>query len=291
MLGSLATLGIVFDFDDTLVPDSVTGLLQDHGIDPQKFWIQDVKAMVQSGFDPPLAYLKLLLDNVGTDKPLGQLTNSKLREMGAKLDTQFYPGIPEIFKDLRSIVRKYSNIAIEFYIISGGLQQIIEGSKIIKDNFSAVYGCQLTEDSEVGILKYIKRCVTFTEKTRYLFEISKGLNPKKTRQNPYLVNKYVPRHKRPIPPKHMIYVGDGLTDIPCFTLIKEGGGIAFGVFHPEEEQSAKRALLEFLKPARVLSMHAPKYGKKDELGSLLRASVATLCSRIELEREQAEEEF
>lgn len=142
------------------------------------------------------------------------------------------------------------------------------------------------------MLKYVKRCVTFTEKTRYLFEINKGIDPKETRRNPYSVNKDVPLHKRRIPFKNMIYIGDGLTDIPCLALIKKvGGGTVFGVFNPAEPKSAKRALLEFLKTDRVISMHAPKYGKKDELGSLLRAAVAERCSKIKVELQEAVKEF
>ncbi len=134
----------------------------------------------------------------------------------------------------------------------------------------------------------MKRCVTFTEKTRFLFEINKGLDPRKTHRNPFLVNRDIPTEKRRVPFKNMIYIGDGLTDIPCFSLVKKQGGTAFGVFNPGEKKSAKRALLEFLKPDRVISMHAPRYRAKDELGSLLRAAVATRCSKISLEHREAE---
>jgi hypothetical protein len=85
----------------------------------------------------------------------------------------------------------------------------------------------------------------------------------------------------------MIYVGDGLTDIPCFSLLKNLGGTPFGVFKPDKE-SAKRALLEFLTPHRVVSMHTPKYGKRDDFGLMLRAAVTARCTQIELERGQAE---
>jgi hypothetical protein len=61
MSNSSSVLAVIFDFDDTLVSDSTTKLLKDHGIDPQKFWSNDVKALVSSGYDPALAYLKLLL--------------------------------------------------------------------------------------------------------------------------------------------------------------------------------------------------------------------------------------
>lgn len=287
MSNSSTTLAVIFDFDDTLVPDSTTKLLKEHGIDTQQFWRQQVRRMVRQGFDPTLAFLALLLDKVGVGKPLGKLTNRRLREFGAKLDSEFYPGLPGLFPALRGIAKTY-RCNVEFYVVSGGLQEIIEGSKIVRENFSGVYGCQLGEDQTTGMLRYIKRCVTFTEKTRYLFEINKGLDPLKTQRNPFLVNKDVPLHKRAIPFKNMIYVGDGLTDIPCFSLLKKEGGVSFGVFNPAARRSAKRAFIEFLRPARVISMNAARYRLRDELGSLLRVAVATRCSKIKLERREAE---
>ncbi len=84
----------------------------------------------------------------------------------------------------------------------------------------------------------------------------------------------------------MIYVGDGLTDIPCFSMIKQGGGKGFGVFDPNSEKKTEAALTEFLETDRVISMHAPDYRKGKELGSILRAAVANRCSDIQLDREQ-----
>jgi phosphoserine phosphatase len=282
------TLAVVFDFDDTLVPDSTTKLLRKHDIDPKKFWKKDVRALIQSGYDPSLAWLKLVIDNVGPGMPLGSITKKSLRQFGATLDGDFYSGIPELFEDLRSIVKKSKAGEIEFYIVSGGLQDVLEGSKIVRKYFSGVYACDLAEDESTGFIKYVKRCVTFTEKTKYLFEINKGIAPKEARRNPYLVNKNVDVPKRRIHFKNMIYVGDGLTDIPCFSLLKKLSGTAFGVFDPAQTKSAKRALVEFLKPDRVISVHAPRYGKNDELGSLLRAAVGARCAQLKVEAKQAE---
>ncbi len=116
MNSALATLAVVFDFDDTLVPDSTTKLLHQHGIDTKKFWKKDMKRLVQSGYDPALAYLRLLLDNIGPGKPLGRLKSRDLRNFGTKLDRDFYPGLPDLFKDLRRIARK-TKIDVEFFVI------------------------------------------------------------------------------------------------------------------------------------------------------------------------------
>ena len=92
--------------------------------------------------------------------------------------------------------------------------------------------------------------------------------------------------QRRIPLKNMIYVGDGLTDIPCFSLLKKNGGMGFGVFEPQQEKKTKQALEEFLKTDRVISMHSPNYRKDSDLGSILRTAVASCCAAVQLERAQ-----
>lgn len=284
----MKNIALIFDFDDTLMPDSTTELVKQHGIDPEVFWGQTVKEMLLRGYEPSLAYLNKLLDYTGADQPLGLMTNTGLREFGKELAPRFYSGFSTMLKELREITQEVStDINLEFYIISGGLQDIIDEIPLVVKYFSAVYGCQFGEDAQ-GVIHQVKRCVTFTEKTRYLFEINKGISPQHVEENRYAVNKNVPLTRRRVPFKNMIYVGDGLTDIPCFSLVKRMGGMAFGVFNPQEVKSAKRALLEFLSTDRVISMHAPRYRKTDELGALLRAAVATVAQRAHLERSEAE---
>ena len=72
-------LQVIFDFDDTLVPDSTTTLLHEHGIETDYFWSVQAKELISQGYDQPFAYLKLIFDNIGADKPLGNLTNRNLR--------------------------------------------------------------------------------------------------------------------------------------------------------------------------------------------------------------------
>ena len=284
----MAVVAVIFDFDDTLVPDSTSALLDAHGIDPSDFWSNRVKSYVDGGYDPPLAYLNLLLQEVGENLPLSGLSNAGLRDFGRSLDDKWFPGLPELFDDLRTLVRdgEYRDMSIEFYIISGGLQAIIEGSEHVRRFFRGVYGCQLAEDPSTGAVRYIKRCVTFTEKTRFLFEINKGIAPSEAASQPQLVNQFKPPEERPVPFQNMIYVGDGLTDIPCFSLIEGYGGKAFGVFQQGTE-SAKQAFQRFLETRRVHSIHHPDFTPDAELGSILRAAVATTCSNIMLRSARA----
>lgn len=278
----MAVLAVVFDFDDTLVPDSTTALLEARGIDAAEFWTRLAPALVDEGYDPPLAYLRLILDRVG-DGPLGDLTNAELRDFGATLDATFFPGLPQLFDALRRVVNDYRDLSIEFYIISGGLEEVIAGSSLVQEHFAGFYGCQLGEDDS-GVVRYVKRCITFTEKTRYLFEITKGIEPARSRTEPHLVNQR--SEERRVPFDQMIYVGDGLTDVPCFSLVNRNGGRTFGVFKHGAE-SAKQAFQKLLDTGRVDSLHSPDYGEDADLGALIRAAVATMASDVDLRREQS----
>ena len=285
-------IAIVFDFDDTLLPDSTSELLESRGIDAMEFWRNEAKALLDLGYDPTHAYLNLILDRVGKGKELGEISNKSLNQFGATLDDTFYPGVKSLFRDLKKTVTSVSDqLSIEFYIISGGLQAVMDGSKFIKENFTATYGCQFGECQKTGLIKNIKRAITFTEKTRYLFEINKGITPDDTNRNQYVVNIDVNEKERRIPFKNMIYLGDGHTDVPCFSLVKKNGGIAFGIFRPGEEASARKAFLDFLRTDRVLSTHAPKYTKTAELGALLRIAVKNIANRILVDSKQAEAEL
>lgn len=115
MAPSPEILAVVFDFDDTLAPDSTTRLLESYGYDTDTFWKKDVRAMVAQGYDPTLAWLNLVLADVRAGGTLAGLSNRALREFGASLDDTFFPGIPEILPRLRESVSKFRDIAIEFY--------------------------------------------------------------------------------------------------------------------------------------------------------------------------------
>lgn len=275
------TIAVIFDYDDTLVPDSTTLLLKKYGIDDKRFWKTDWKELVKSGYDSTHAYLRLILDSIGEGKPFGKLTNKDLFEFGKSLEAQQYPGLPDLIKDLKTKAEEsYQNI--EFYVISGGLEEIIRGNEFVRKNFRAIYGCRLAGESAESELKYIKRAITFTEKTRYLFEISKGIPPEYSNSNPMAVNKDIKKDDRKIPFKNMVYIGDGVTDIPCFSLIKNEHceGMPFGIFHHDRDKSEKlKTFDEILVTNRTLGMYYPEYGEGQQLGEKIRLAVDSWCTR------------
>ena len=93
-------IGVVFDFDDTLAPDSTTHLLKEYDISPDEFWNESFRKRVQNGFDPTVAYLTLLLDHIGENEPLGELTPKEMERCAESLENKLYDGVPEIFDNL-----------------------------------------------------------------------------------------------------------------------------------------------------------------------------------------------
>lgn len=275
-------IAVIFDFDDTLMPDSTSALLRAHDIDETDFWARRAKELIDIGYDPPMAYLNLILRETRGGGALQVLTNADLKAFGAKLDDQWFPGLPAFFDDLRAMVSEnHRDITVEYYIISGGLLPVIEGISIVSKYFTGVYACQFGVDARSDEIIDVQRCITFTEKTRYLFEISKGIPPALSRTQSHLVNQAVQEVDRRIPLRNMIYVGDGLTDVPCFSVVEKGGGVAYGILKSGQE-SAKQVFQQFLASHRVRSVHSPDYGEGADLGKLLRATVATKAAEIAL---------
>src|SRR5258705_3556886 len=275
-------IAIVYDYDQTLSPaymqDDV--IFPAFGINAEKFWDRCAELVQTQGFDQELAYMKCLLDYLAMDRP----TNEQLRELGAKM--QLYNGLPGMFKEfasgLLSADHLASGIQVEHYVVSSGLKILIEGSKI-RPYLRAVFGCEYAEDLD-GRITFPKRVISHTQKTQYLFRINKGLLD--LSQD---VNDHMPDDIRPIPFSNMVYVGDGPTDVPCFTIIKKNGGQAIAVYNPDD-------------PARVgfkkcyqLSTHADRvkhiapadYRQNTHLRMLLEQMVEETANRIVEQRKLA----
>src|ERR1700759_4124624 len=126
------TIAIVYDYDQTLSPSYMQDevVFPTFGIDGPKFWRRCTELVRENGYDNELAYMKVLLDQLGMDRP----TNQQLRDMGGKLN--FYKGLPEMFDEfangLLSAEQVANGITVEHYIISSGMKVLIEGSRLQK---------------------------------------------------------------------------------------------------------------------------------------------------------------
>src|SRR5205085_12487149 len=224
-------IAIVYDYDQTLSPTYMQEevLFPKFGIDSARFWKRCAELVKEQGFDSELAYMKVMLDYLGMDRP----TNDELRELGREMT--FYKGLPEMFDEfsrgLLTPEHEAHAIRVEHYIISSGLKVMIEGSRLAP-YVRAIFGCEFAED-EQGRITFPKRVISHTQKTQFLFRINKGLLD--VSQD---VNDHMPGDIRPVPFPNMIYIGDGPTDVPCFTVMKKNGGQAIAVYNPDDPQRA-----------------------------------------------------
>lgn len=236
-------IALIFDFDITLSPEFQQQVLFEHwGVDAGQFWGQ-CGDLIAQGYDMEHAYLRNMIDYGRRDDRYA-LTNQKLREFGAQVE--LYEGLSRkggrtsILDDLNNLLKKREyaehNIELECYCISGGIKTMIEGALEahgLSDHFQEVFACGLDEDGS-GKLGYIKETVGHTLKTQKLYMIAKGVSPKRGDQ-PALVNEVTTRYR--VPFDRMIFLGDGQTDIPAFSLVNKYGGKSIAVYREEKRSN------------------------------------------------------
>ncbi|MDY7107401.1 MAG: haloacid dehalogenase-like hydrolase [Planctomycetota bacterium] len=270
-------IAVIFDFDDTLAPDSTSAFLASIGVDVDDFWARRVKRRLEAHWDPIPAYLYEMIVESNTRPASDRITRDRLAAFAEQV--VFFPGVKEIFPALRAEARAIdSDIEVEFYLISSGIGEILRGTSIA-DEFTDIWACDF-HYGEDGEIVYPRNVVSFTEKTRFIFQISKGLVGAEVRANIAEVNRKM-RGGFAIPFQQMVVVGDGQTDVPCFSLIKRYGGSAIGVCDPEAPSKWEKARL-LVTDDRVESMCAAVYREGGGLHRTLHRSVKDIAQRIAL---------
>jgi len=268
---------IVFDFDETLAPDSTSGFLAGLGIDVPAFWNQN-KVLVKQGWDPIPAYLQQMLQESRRRESGKRITAKKLAAWGAKVRT--YPGAASLFGRLRKLAHAINPaITLEFYIVSSGIGEVIRATKIAAE-FKDIWACDFSYN-KAGEIDALKNIVSFTDKTRFLFQIAKGIIGPRARTEPFAVNEKVPAEKLRVPFDQMIVVGDGYTDIPCFSLVQKNHGIAIGVYDRASRDRWGKAW-GFIENRRVTHMVAADYRKNSGLDDALSMALERMARTITL---------
>jgi len=271
-------IALIFDFDDTLAPDSTTGFLADMGVDVERFWKDQVGPLLfEHDWDPVPAYLYQMIE-LSRSGSHGAITRERLAQWGARLP--LHEGVGSLFSRLRAMVKEqHPQVQLEFYLISSGIGDVVRNTPIAQE-FTDIWASEFIYD-DAGAIHFPKRVVSFTDKTRYLFHIQKGIVGASSRNKPFEVNKKIPQEKLRIPFEQMIFVGDGYTDIPCFSLIRRSGGVAFGVWDPRHRDKRSRAW-GFIQEGRVSNLNQARYDEQAELYQWLEEAVESLAGRIAL---------
>ena len=216
-------IALIYDFDKTLctknmqeyefIPDKI-------GMSPAQFWGETRRLAVDNKMDMILAYMYLMAEKAAQHKV--RITRQDFVRLGEKME--FYPGVEDWFGAIASFGAVHG-VDVEHYVISSGLKEIIEGCPIF-NHFAQVFACEFLYD-QYGRPCWPKIAVNYTTKTQFLFRIGKNVPDLSHDES---VNQYMPENARRISFSNMIYIGDGLTDVPCMRLVKKEGGHSIAVY-------------------------------------------------------------
>ncbi len=266
-------IALIFDFDDTLTHDSTSQFLEQLGLDAETFWTERVQPLDRQDWDPIPAYMYQLIE-LSKEIPI---TQQMLIDFGKKL--KFHKGVTRLISRLKEQAKEsFPNIALEFFIISSGIGEIIRNTRIASA-FTDIWGSDFHYDEE-GRIKFPRKVISFTDKTRYIFQISKGIIGDRAISNPFAVNKKMAYEDFHIKIEHMIFVGDGLTDVPCFSLIKRYKGYTFGVYDPKRQDRWGKAW-DFIDDGRVSSIYSANYSASSDLSNSLWMAISSIAKKIQ----------
>lgn len=265
-------IAIMYDFDKTLS----TKDMQEYGFIPSlkvrsgQFWDEVKNLQKSENMDPVLAYLRHMLKKA-SEKGV-RVTREAFVALGK--DIEYYPGVEDWFGRINAY-GKENGVEIEHYVISSGIKEIIEGSSI-KKHFKKIYACEFLYD-ENKVAVWPKLTVNYTNKTQFLFRINKGVldvwNDKE-------LNTFIPEEERRIPFRNMIYIGDGLTDVPCMKLVKANKGQSIAVFHKRKKETAAQLMSE----NRVDFITEANYCEGSELDGIIKTIIEKMATVEKLVR-------
>lgn len=273
MSGKRPVIALMYDFDKTLCTKDMQEytFIPRVNMSPEEFWGEAVRLSREEKMDPILAYMMLMIDKARSRHV--KIHRENFVEMGP--DLELYPGVGDWFGRMNKVGDELG-VDIEHYIISSGLREIIEGSSVY-DRFKEVFACEFYYD-ENDVAVWPKNVVNYTTKTQFLFRINKGILD--LSENAEL-NAYTPEDERRVPFENMIYVGDGLTDVPCMKLVKVNGGYSIAVHKPGEESKAA----PLIRDGRVDFISVADYSEGGELDRIVKEVIRTMALKDRLRRE------
>lgn len=264
-------VAIMYDFDKTLSSDDMQnfGFVPSLNMTPAEFWSLTKEIGEKEGLEGTMAYMYMMV-KCCKDKGI-KLTKSLLNEVGKNI--KYYEGVTTWFKRINQFAEE-QGLEVEHYIISSGNKEIVDGCSIAP-NFKQIYGCEFffNEDGEAI---WPKISINYTSKTQFLFRISKGAldaSDDKT-VNTKIETKRIPFH-------NFIYLGDGLTDVPCMQLVKEKGGKSIAIY----PKGNKEKVIQLFEEGRVNYLCSADYKAGSNLEKIIKliltqmALTSTLLSK------------
>jgi len=263
---------LIYDFDKTLSPANMQeyGFLPGLGIAPGDFWAECRRFALENRMDGILTYMYKMVEKARGVMPL---TREALNRLGETVD--FFPGVETWFRR----INEYGNtlgLEVEHYIVSSGLLEIIEGSRIARE-FKAIFAASFCYGSD-GQALWPSTAINYTGKTQYLFRINKGILDVTNDED---LNNFTPEDRRPVPFRNMIYIGDGLTDVPSMKMTRAKGGCSIAAHAPGSTRVVDDMLLQNRADFAIVADYSPGSEMEKTVQALLRQIAAVdECARL-----------
>ena len=264
-------MAIAYDFDGTLCPGNMQEhqFLPDLGVNAADFWAEVYELARDQQADVVLCYMSLMLQKASAAGT--RVRRPDFHAWGANLP--LFPGVQEWFGRV-SVYGRARGLKLDHYLISSGNAELIAGTPIAS-SFAKIYASTFLFD-EKGVARWPGLAINYTSKTQYLFRINKGAHDLSDNS---AVNRYIEKQRRPVPFERMIYIGDGMTDLPCFRLVKAEGGLSIGVFDPSVANS-RQSVDGYHREGRIDAVVPAIYTPGSPLDRLVTARIDQVASAL-----------
>jgi hypothetical protein len=245
------------------------------GVDPVAFWGQVNREAAETASDPMLVYMRHIIEALELHK-----VNVTRRDFAAMAEAiKYFPGVETWFTRMNAYVRRASGgrVKLRHYLISAGQKEILEGASI-RRHFRRIYASEYHFNHH-GVATFPKLLVTDTMKTQFLFRINKGREAVQES-----INEHMPEEQRPIPFENMVYLGDGMTDVPSMALTKKNGGHTVAVYNRATEKG-KATCRKLLDAGRVDFVASADYREGTKLTRRVELLLDAIVSGIAYRRE------
>lgn len=266
-------VAILYDFDKTLCREDMQnyGFIPALGMTPKEFWGATGEFSKRTGVERILSYM-FMMTYLAQQKGI-KCTKEWLFSLGK--DLKYFDGVTTWFSRINEYAKEHG-VIVEHYLLSSGTKEIVDGCSIAKE-FTAVYGCEFLFDNKTGLPIWPKLAVNYTQKTQYFFRIAKGVTD--ANDDDGLNQK---SGEKRIPYRNMVYLGDGMTDVPCMILAKQNGGKSIAVY-PEGK---KEKVISLFEDGRVNYIARADYSAGSDLEKVMQLIIDSISVADNLEKKE-----
>lgn len=266
-------LAIMYDFDKTLSTTDMQnyGFIPALGLTPEEFWGATGEFSARTGCERILSYMYMMIAKA-KEKNI-KLTREFLKECGKSI--KYHPGVTTWFQRINAIGAS-KGVDIEHYLVSSGTKEIVEGCSIY-NCFTKAYGCEFLYENGEPI--WPKLAINYTQKTQFFFRIAKGVVDISDDDN---VNKKTGEQGLRIPYENIAYIGDGMTDVACMTLVNKNHGYSVGVY----TESNKESVAQIRKDKRCRFVVKADYSQGSDMEKVFTLIIEDIANRYILDKKE-----